>query len=110
MRRSRKTRPKHQKFCSILGRRVMPKRVEETWISLLPLEDEMTDESTFKLGKGFMLRVYRELELEESADASDGPGVTIEMRVKSRDDDGGELSLIRIGYLEEENVGALISA
>jgi hypothetical protein len=50
------------------------------------------------------------LELEESADASDGPGVTIEVRVKSCDDDGGELSLIRIGFLEEENVGALISA
>jgi hypothetical protein len=54
--------------------------------------------------------VNREVELEEGFDASDGPGVTIEVRVKSRDDDGGELSLIRIGFLEEENVGALISA
>ena len=70
----------------------------------------MTDKSTFELGKGFTLRVYRELELEESADCADAPGVDIEVRVKSRDDDGGKLSLIRIGYLEEENVGALISA
>jgi len=70
----------------------------------------MTDKSTFELGKGFTLRVYRELELEESADCADAPGVDIEVRVKSRDDDGGELSLIRIGFLEEENVSALISA
>ena len=69
----------------------------------------MTDKSTFNLGTGFTLRVYRDLELEEGADAEDGPEVAIEVRVKSRDDEG-ELSLIRLGTLEEKDVGALISA
>src|SRR5262249_14427465 len=69
----------------------------------------MTDESTFKLGKGFTLRVYRDLELEEGSDAEDGPEVAIEVRVESRDDEG-ELSLRRVGALGEERVGALISA
>jgi len=48
--------------------------------------------------------------LEEYADAEDGPEVAIEVRVQSRDDDGGEFSLIRMGALGEEDVGALISA
>jgi hypothetical protein len=70
----------------------------------------MTDERTFELGTGFTLKVYREAELEEGFDASDAPGVTIAVHVKSCDDDDGEFFLSRIGFLEEENVGALISA
>jgi hypothetical protein len=69
----------------------------------------MTDESSFKLGTGFTLRVYRDLELEEHSDAEDGPEVAIDVRVQSRDDEG-EFSFIRIGALGEEDVGALISA